>query len=94
MYLWSNICLLLSQLETKNNTAVYIDNRTLTLEEDEEGREEGSDWSESLPVDEAAEADSTESDFMNGTEEEEEEEELEEELSNQGWFDKSSSGVL
>ena len=76
----------LSQLETKNNTAVYIDNRTLTLAE-EEVEEEGSDWSESLPVDEAAEADSTESDFRNGTEEEEE-------LSNQGWFGKSSSGVL
>ena len=55
--------------------------------------EEGSDWSESLPVDEAAEADSTESDFRNGTEEEQEEEE-EQELSNQGWFGKSSSGVL
>ena len=78
--------MLLSQLETKNTPQEqhnsYIDNRTLILEEEEDD--------DSLPVDETAEADSTEIDFKNGTEVVEEEEEV----SNQGWLGKSSSGVL
>ena len=50
--------------------------------------EEDSDCSESLPVEETPEADSTESDLKNGTEVEEVE------GRSQGWFGRSSSDVL
>ena len=57
------------------------------LEEEEEA-EEDSDCSESLPVEETPEADSTESDLKNGTEVEEVE------GRSQGWFGRFSSDVL
>ena len=56
-----------------------------------EEEEEDSDCSESLPVEETPEADSTESDLKNGTEVEEVEEV---EGRSQGWFGRFSSDVL
>ena len=53
-----------------------------------EEEEEDSDCSESLPVEETPEADSTESDLKNGTEVEEVE------GRSQGWFGRFSSDVL